>query len=61
MFVVLGSLVFASHSKKNMGWEYTQDECDKWQLQERGGEQGDYRDGMQQKIANVIDCLKNGT
>ena len=44
-----------------MGWEYTQEEYDKWQLQERGGAQGDYRDGMQQKIANVIDCLKNGT
>lgn len=23
----------------------------------RGGGQGDYRDGMQQKIANVVDCL----
>ena len=43
-----------------MGWEYTQDEYDEWQLQERGGAQGDYRDGMQQKITNVIDCLKNG-
>ena len=44
-----------------MGWDYTQEEFDKWQLLERGGAQGDYRDGMQQKIANVIDCLKNGT
>jgi len=25
---------------------------------ERGGEQGDYRDGMPAKIANVIDCLR---
>mmetsp|Transcript_43139 Transcript_43139/g.104419 ORF Transcript_43139/g.104419 Transcript_43139/m.104419 type:complete len:223 (+) Transcript_43139:55-723(+) len=47
------------YTKKNMGWEYTQEEYDRWQLQERGGAQGDYRDGMQQKIANVIDCLKN--
>ena len=26
---------------------------------QRGGKQGDYRDGMQEKIANVVDCLKN--
>eukprot|EP00977_Amphora_coffeiformis_P003641 scaffold710_cov171-Amphora_coffeaeformis.AAC.10 len=41
-----------------MGWEYTQEEYDTWQLAERGGAQGDYRDGMPEKIANVIDCLK---
>ena len=46
------------YTKKNMGWEYTQEECDACQLAERGGEQGDYREGMQAKIANVIDCLK---
>lgn len=46
------------YTKKNMGWEYTQEEYDTWQLAERGGEQGDYRDGMPEKIANVIDCLK---
>lgn len=46
------------YTKKNMGWEYTQEEYDTWQLAERGGAQGDYRDGMQAKIANVIDCLK---
>lgn len=46
------------YTKKNMGWEYTQEEADKWQMDERGGAQGDYRDGMQAKIANVIDCLK---
>eukprot|EP00971_Amphidinium_carterae_P160447 3180541-Amphidinium_carterae.1 len=27
-------------------------------MPERGGEQGDYRDGMPEKIANVISCLK---
>jgi hypothetical protein len=32
--------------KKNMGWEYTPEEYDTWQLAERGGEQGDYRDGV---------------
>ena len=31
---------------------------DRWQLAERGGAQGDYREGMAAKIANVIDCLK---
>jgi len=46
------------YTKKNMGWDYTQEEYDTWQLAERGGAQGDYRDGMAEKIANVIDCLK---
>jgi thymidylate synthase len=46
------------YTKKNMGWEYTQDEYTMWQLPERGGEQGDYRDGMIEKINNVIDCLR---
>jgi hypothetical protein len=41
-----------------MGWEYTEEEYKLWQLAERGGAQGDYRDGMPEKIANVIDCLK---
>ena len=45
------------YTKKNMGWEYSPEEQEKWQLQERGGAQGDYRDGMAEKIANVIDCL----
>lgn len=34
------------YTKKNMGWDHTQDECDQWQLAERGGEQGDYREGV---------------
>eukprot|EP00978_Attheya_sp_CCMP212_P027221 scaffold91019_cov49-Attheya_sp.AAC.4 len=46
------------YTKKNMGFDYTQEEYDQWQLAERGGEQGDYREGMQAKISNVIDCLK---
>ena len=28
------------------------------QMNERGGDQGDYRDGMPEKIENVIACLK---
>ncbi|CAK8987512.1 unnamed protein product [Durusdinium trenchii] len=52
----LGALEF--YTKKNMGWEYTQEEYDQWFMPERGGDQGDYRDGMQEKIANVIACLK---
>lgn len=43
------------YTAKNMGWEYTDT---KWQLPERGGEQGDYRQGMQAKIRNAIDCLR---
>lgn len=54
----LSLLACSYYTKKNMGWEYTQEEYDTWQLAERGGEQGDYRDGMPEKIANVIDCLK---
>merc|ERR1712228_365853 len=52
----LGALEF--YTKKNMGWPYSQEEFDQWHMPERGGEQGDYRDGMQEKIANVIDCLR---
>mmetsp|Transcript_25014 Transcript_25014/g.80842 ORF Transcript_25014/g.80842 Transcript_25014/m.80842 type:complete len:224 (-) Transcript_25014:3168-3839(-) len=47
------------YTAKNMGWQYTQEQYDEWFLPERGGEQGDYREGMPEKIANVIDCLKN--
>jgi len=46
------------YTAKNMGWDYTQEDYDKWQLAKRGGAQGDYRDGMAEKMANVIDCLK---
>ena len=46
------------YTKKNMGWEYAQAEADAYQTDERGGVQGDYRAGMQQKIANVVACLR---
>ena len=46
------------YTKKNMGWEYAQREHDTYQMDERGGKQGDYRDGMREKIKNVIACLR---
>jgi len=46
------------YTAKNMGWDYSAEDRDRWQLAERGGAQGDYREGMAAKIANVIDCLK---
>jgi hypothetical protein len=39
-----GALLY--YTKKNMGWEYTPQEVEKWQSPERGGEQGDYREGV---------------
>jgi len=29
-----------------MGWEYTKEEMEQYQLAERGGAQGDYREGV---------------
>ena len=46
------------YTAKNMGWETTQEQHDKWYDVRRGGDQGDYRAGMQAKIANVVDCLR---
>ncbi len=46
------------YTKKNMGWDWTQAEAEAYQTDERGGEQGDYHVGMQEKISNVIACLK---
>lgn len=51
-----GALEF--YTAKNMGWEYTKEQSTQWQLQERGGDQGDYRYGMPEKITNVIECLR---
>ena len=47
------------YTKKNMGWPYTKRESNLYQMDERGGKQGDYREGMQVKINNVIDCLRS--
>ena len=53
----LGALEY--YTKKNMGWEFSTEEAHKWQLAERGGEQGDYRAGITGKIANAVNCLRN--
>lgn len=47
------------YTKKNMGWEYTQEEYDTWQLAERGGEQGDYRDGVSNGSVNLVAGLES--
>ena len=47
------------YTKKNMGWAYSAEDAARWQLQLRGGEQGDYRAGIDKKIANAIACLKS--
>ena len=52
----LGSLIF--YTKKNMGWDFSEKEYNEWFMLERGGDQGDYREGMPEKIANVVDCLR---
>jgi len=46
------------YTKKNMGWEYSAEEKEQYQTEQRGGAQGDYHIGMQAKIANVVACLK---
>jgi len=46
------------YTAKNMGWDYSEEDKEMWQMNERGGDQGDYRDGMPEKIENVIACLK---
>ena len=43
------------YTKKNMGWDYTEEECKQWQLNERGGAQGDYREGKSSAI--VLSCF----
>lgn len=37
------------YTKKNMGWDYSKQEAEQWQLSERGGAQGDYREGVSWK------------
>lgn len=46
-----------AYSALNMGKELTGDQ-EQYVNDQRGGPQGNYRDGMAEKIANVIDCLK---
>jgi hypothetical protein len=44
------------YTAKNMGWEYTKEQEAEWQLVERGGGQGDYRDGMKARTAPAKSC-----
>lgn len=48
--------VLDAYSAWNVGHELTEDQRTHF-TNERGGGQGDYRDGMPAKIANVVDCL----
>eukprot|EP00924_Labyrinthula_sp_SR-Ha-C_P002412 snap_masked-scaffold_16-processed-gene-3.17-mRNA-1 protein AED:0.09 eAED:0.09 QI:0/0/0/1/1/1/2/0/244 len=46
------------YTNKNLELEVTKEAEKKFKTDMRGGAQGDYTDGMQLKIKNVIDCLK---
>lgn len=46
------------YTDKNMGRPIAEEDTARWWMQERGGAQGDYREGMPHKIANAIACLK---
>jgi len=46
------------YTRLNLGLPITDEEKVKFKSAARGGGQGDYREGIQKKIANVVDCLK---
>jgi len=48
--------VLRAYSARNMEKPLTEDQLQHINA-ERGGPQGNYRDGMAQKMANVVDCL----
>ncbi|MDH3273303.1 MAG: hypothetical protein OEM64_00970 [Gammaproteobacteria bacterium] len=48
--------VLEAYSALNMEMKIT-DEQAQYVDEQRGGSQGNYREGMKQKIANVVDCL----
>jgi thymidylate synthase len=50
--------VLVAYSAYNMEKDLTPEQK-KFMNANRGGAQGDYRDGMTAKIANVVDCLTN--
>lgn len=50
--------VLEAYSRYNLGKTVSQEDRQHFN-QQRGGQQGDYRQGMVEKIANVVDCLKN--
>ena len=45
-----------AYTAYNLGRELRPEQR-KWFSEQRGGSQGDYREAMQEKIANVVDCL----
>lgn len=45
-----------AYSALNMEQEISEEQA-QYVSEQRGGAQGDYRDGMQKKLANVVDCL----
>lgn len=53
----LGALEY--YGKKNMGLPVTDEEVKLYQKEQRGGGQGDYSHGIEAKINNVIECLRN--
>jgi len=46
------------YTRLNLGLPITEEEKLKYKNAARGGGQGDYREGIQKKIANVINCLQ---
>ena len=46
------------YAKKNMGLPYSAHEASEFQMEKRGGEQGDYSFGATEKILNIVNCLK---
>ena len=48
------------YTKKNMGWDYTKEEYGQWRLPERGGEQGDYREGVSAMMVMMMMMLRGG-
>ena len=47
------------YSKYNLGKVINPQDKEKYFSAHRGGSQGDYREGIQKKIDNVVDCLRN--
>ncbi len=45
------------YSSYNLGENIREEDRKKYFSAHRGGSQGDYREGMQKKMANVVDCL----
>jgi hypothetical protein len=47
------------YSAYNLGQEVSSKDQDTYFSAHRGGSQGDYRQGMEAKMANVVDCLRH--